>query len=448
MYDTDLGWDFRQESFFQYLFGVKEPDVRGLIRVSDGHAVLLIPELPSEYAVWLGPIKPPAWFQRAYEVDEVAFTKEITKIISNLGGTSLLILRGENRDSGHAVMSADLTGVEVPVDEMASVAFYDEICEARSIKSAHELAIMQFTNDVTSEAHIEVMRSSRGSTREHLAKAKFIYAASSRGCLRTAYPCICPSGSRNAVLHYGHANEPNSEVAKDGELTLRDMGAEYHCYAADVTCTYPISGKFSQQQREVYEAVWAAVLAVETSVCPGVCYKDMHRLAAKTMLSEMMKVGLFVGELNDLLESKIMEYFFPHGLGHQLGLDTHDVGGYAPGIYRSDDPIIKENLRLGRELAEGMVLTVEPGFYFNDFMLTKLLATPELLKLINREKLEELRPVGGVRIEDNIVITVDGCQLLTNVPRTVSEIEAVMAGQHWVVSAATRRKYTSVQKVQ
>jgi len=222
------------------------------------------------------------------------------------------------------------------------------------------------------------------------------------------------------------------------------MGAEYHCYTADVTCSFPVSGHFSEPQRLVYEAVWEATLAVERKLRPGVCYKDMHRLAQRVLLERMTTAKLFVGSVDDMMAAGLMFHFMPHGLGHQLGLDVHDVGGYAPGTFKKDDPKMQENLRLGRVLKENMVLTVEPGFYFIDYLIEEALADPVKSKFINQEKLHEFWPaVGGIRIEDDVVVTATGCRVLTCVPRTVAEIEAVMAGANWQVSAACCRSYTA-----
>lgn len=444
VYDTDTVWDFKQESNFQYMLGVKEPDCKAVIRISDGHTVLLIPKLDRDYAAWMGPVKPPAWFQRAYEVDEVRYLEELPEVLSSvLSATSLLVLEGTNRDSGESPKPPQLEGLEaVPLaGSEANRALWEELAEARVVKSAYELRILQFANDVTSQAHIETMRGVAGGVREYMAEATFKYNAAIRGCPRVGYHCICPTGKRNAILHYGHAGEPNPEVADPGSLTLRDMGAEYHCYTADVTCTYPVSGTFTADQKAVYEAVWEATLAVEHAIRPGVCYKDMHRLAQRTMLSEMSKAGLFLGDVEDMMKVNLMHMFMFHGLGHCLGLDVHDVGGYAPGVSRQDDPSIQENLRCGRELQEGMVITVEPGFYFADFLMEEALADPAKAKFIDRQRLEQLRPVGGVRIEDDVVVTATGCRVLTNVPRTVAEIEATMAGLPWKLSSATQREY-------
>lgn len=305
---------------------------------------------------------------------------------------------------------------------------------------------MQWVNDVSSQAHVETMRAVKSGQREHLSEATFKFQAALRGCFRVGYNCICGSGRRNAILHYGHPAEPNSELVAPESLRLHDMGAEYHGYSADVTCTFPVSGRFTEHQRVVYEAVWEAVLAVERRIRPGVSYKAMHRLAQRTLLERMSAAGLFKGSVDDMMKVGLMFHFMPHGLGHQLGLDVHDVGGYAPGEFRKDDASVKENLRLGRELKEGMVITVEPGFYFIDYLIEEALADSSKACFINEELLHELwREVGGIRIEDDVVITSQGCRVLTLVPRTVEEIEAVMAGGQWQVSQACCRSYVADQ---
>jgi len=358
-----------------------------------------------------------------------------------------LYLQGDaNRDSGLKLPEPVFEGSDsCTVNQSGSKALWDEMNECRLIKSEDEVQVLQYVNDVSSRAHIEVMKGVRAGQREHLAEATFRYQSAMRGCFRTGYDCICGSGRRNAILHYGHPAEPNSEQVVEGAMRLHDMGAEYHGYCADVTCSFPVSGRFDSAQRAVYSAVWAATLAVERRIKPGVSYKDMHRLAQRTMLEKMREAGLFVGDVDAMMAAGLMSFFMPHGLGHNLGLDVHDVGGYAPGVFRKDDPAIKENLRLGRELKEGMVITVEPGFYFIEYLIEKLMEDAKLSAFVNKDRLAELwGPVGGIRIEDDVVITADGCRVLTCVPREIPEVEAVMAGQEWMVSASCCRKYTAI----
>jgi len=444
VYDTDTVWDFKQESNFQWLFGVREPGCFGALDVATGDAALFVPRLEEKYEAWMGPRRSLEWFRETYEVERVFFVDELAPALAGqLGAERLLVYHGVNRDSGLRLRPPRFEGSEA-FEVVRDERLWHALAECRVVKDSDELEVMQFVNDVSSDAHVAVMRGVRPGTPEYVAEASFRHYAFLRGCARVGYSCICPSGSRCAVLHYGHAAFPNAEEVRAGEMRLHDMGAEYHCYTADVTCTFPVDGRFTEAQRIVYEAVWEATLTVENSMRPGVSYRDMHLLAERTLLTRMVAAGLLVGSVDEMVELHLASTFMPHGLGHSLGLDVHDVGGYAPGDRRQADPRVDhvgQNLRLGRELLEGMVVTVEPGFYFVDYLLARALADPARARFIVPGRLEELRPVGGVRIEDDVLVTRTGCRVLTRVPRTVAEIEAVMAGGPWEAREQPWREY-------
>lgn len=240
-----------------------------------------------------------------------------------------------------------------------------------------------------------------------------------------SYTCICASGNNASVLHYGHAGAPNDKRINTEDLCLFDMGGEYYCYGSDITCSYPANGKFNPKQKFIYETVLKSNRAVLAAMRPGVSYMDMHILSDKIMLEEFLKAGLVTGDVNEMLEHRISAIFQPHGLGHFLGIDTHDVGGYLEGTARSTKPGLK-SLRLHRQLEAGMVLTVEPGVYFIDYLLDEAFQDSVKSKFLVKEEIEKFRGMGGVRIEDNILITETGSELFTDVPRTVEEIETFM----------------------
>lgn len=158
-------------------------------------------------------------------------------------------------------------------------------------------------------------------------------------------------------MHYGHAGAPNSREIRDGEMVLFDMGGEYHFYASDITRSFPVNGKFTAKQKVVYESVLAAQTAVMKAMRPGVLWPDMHRLANRVICEELKKHGLLKGDVDEMQKCHIGALFMPHGLGHLMGLDTHDCGGYPYGIERIDEPGLKK-LRTARKLEEGMVITV------------------------------------------------------------------------------------------
>lgn len=239
-----------------------------------------------------------------------------------------------------------------------------------------------------------------------------------------AYTCICASGINAKVLHYGHAAAPNEKKMQDGELVLFDMGSEYHCYCADITCSFPVNGKFTEDQKTIYNLVLDAVNAVKGSMKEGVSWIDMHRLAEKVICAGLREAGVLKGTDEDFAKHHLGAMFMPHGLGHFLGLDTHDVGGYL-GIERPTEPGIKK-LRCGHVLKRNMVLTIEPGCYFIPVLLEKALQNDKIKHLFNEQRCRQFFGFGGVRIEDDVIVTENGMECMTRVPRTVDEIEKHM----------------------
>jgi Xaa-Pro dipeptidase len=235
-------------------------------------------------------------------------------------------------------------------------------------------------------------------------------------------------------LHYGHQGAPDGRL-QDGDTFLHDSGAEYHGYASDVTCTFPVNGRFTPEQRAIYDVVLAANRAVQVAMKPGVAWPDMHRLAVRTLASGLREIGLLKGSVDELVAKHVAGVFMPHGLGHLMGLDVHDPGGYPEGAKRSSDPDLR-GLRCGRAIDAGVVITVEPGCYFIDAMLGPALANPEVAAHIDATTLARFRSVGGVRIEDDVLVTRSGSENLTQVPREVHEIESVMAGASWTPKGA------------
>jgi Xaa-Pro dipeptidase len=248
------------------------------------------------------------------------------------------------------------------------------------------------------------------------------------GCRNCSYTSICGAGPNGAVLHYGHAGAPNDGVIRDGQMMLLDMGAEYHCYTSDITCSFPANGVFTPDQTIVFNAVQQAQFAVMDALKPGVNYIDMHELSYRVILTHLAAGGILKGDVEEMMKANMGAVFMPHGLGHFLGLDTHDVGGKPEGYtVQSADGF--KSLRCCRTMEAGMVLTVEPGCYFNDYTLTAALADPVQSAFIDTAVLSRFRGFGGVRLEDCIIITPTGCENMTQCPRTVEDIEAVMAGQ-------------------
>ncbi|KAG5900256.1 hypothetical protein JTB14_018235 [Gonioctena quinquepunctata] len=433
-YDTDTAYVFRQESYFTWCFGVTEAGCYGAIDVSTGESYLFFPRFPAEYAIWMGPLFTLDEFKNKYAVNHVHFIDETSDVLQKINRATLLTLTGPNTDSGLTAKEAYFDGIEkFKVDNKT---LFPVIANLRVTKTKYEIEVMKYVIEVSSAAHRHVMRFAKSGVYEYQCESEFLnYCYKNGGCRHVSYTCICGSGPNGAILHYGHAGCPNNYPLKDGIICLFDMGANYFGYAADITVTFPVNGKFSADQKMIYEAVLKADLAVIKAGKPGVSWTDMHLLANRTLLEELKKGGLLKGSVDDMMEADLAAIFQPHGLGHLLGLDVHDVGGYLEGHpERSSRPGVK-SLRTARILEENMFLTVEPGCYFIDPLLDQALANPKQSQFLVPKVLERFRGFGGVRIEDDVMVTKDGIVNLTKVPRTVQEIE------DWIAHKNDESKY-------
>ncbi|KAE8705881.1 protein arginine N-methyltransferase 1.1-like [Hibiscus syriacus] len=355
-YCTDHLELFRQECYFAYL-------------------------LPADYAVWMGEIKPVSYFQERYMVSMVNYTDEIAQVLvdqyKGSGKPLLFLLHGVNTDSNNFSKPAEFEGIEKFETDLTTL--HPILTECRVCKSDLELALIQFANDISSEAHVEVMRKTKAGMKEYQLKSMFLYHTYMYGgCRHCSYTCICATGENSSVLHYGHAAAPNDRILEDGDMALLDMGAEYSFYGSDITCSFP----------------------------PGINWVDMHKLAEKIILESLKKGNILVGNIDDMMVERVGAIFMPHGLGHLLGIDTHDPGGYPKGVERPKEPGLK-SLRTARQLQEGMVITVEPGCYFIDALLAPAMENACTSKFFNHETIDKFKNF-GVRIESDVLVTANG----------------------------------------
>lgn len=306
---------------------------------------------------------------------------------------------------------------------------FEAITECRVFKTAKEMEIYRYAGRVGAQAHLDNMAALQPEMYESQIESTFMHSCYFKGaCRQFSFIPICASGRNSSILHYGHAGAPNDRLMHDGDWLLMDMGTEYKCYACDITTVCPVNGKFSPEQRFIYETVLDMNRQCQKMMKPGVNWRDVHTLANRVMCEHFKEQGLFVGEVEDMLKANIAGYFMPHGLGHFMGIDVHDVGGYTEGMVR-DTIMGYKSLRTKRDLAEGMLITVEPGVYFVDCCIEKIKADPELNKFVNWEVVEKYYPIGGCRIECDCYITKDGCEDITPAPRTCEDIEAAYSGK-------------------
>ncbi len=298
----------------------------------------------------------------------------------------------------------------------------EALTHCRVFKTDKELDQIREAARINNVAHREVIKALKPGIYEYELKAVFDYYQIKNGLQQAAYTGIFGSGPNSAIMHY----VDNKRKIKDGELCLIDAGFEYQGYASDFTRTYPVSGSFAPIQSAVYESVLEAQKQVIEMIEPGVEMETIHVHAARTMMQGLKEADIVRGSVDDLIENDIFALFFPHGLGHFLGLDTHDVGGYPKGVDKIDRPGLKY-LRTRRSLQPGMVVTVEPGLYFIPALLKPALDDEKTIPFLNKEKIASHLDFGGIRIEDNIIVTKEGCENLADVPKEREDIERIMA---------------------
>jgi len=297
----------------------------------------------------------------------------------------------------------------------------------RSIKTAEEILQMTEAVNITRQMHITAMKSTSVGKMEYEVVGKILETMHAHNA-ELSYPVIFSVNGQTLHNHY-HGNKMQA-----GQLAINDSGCETEMgYAGDITRTIPVSGKFTQKQKDIYETVLEMEISSIENLKPNLKYRDVHLHANKILLTNLKSLGLVTGNVEDMLTQGVGGLFMPHGLGHMIGLDVHDMEalgenhvGYRDGLERSTQLGLK-SLRLAKELEAGHVLTVEPGCYFIPELITKYKAEGKFKEFVNYSKLEDYLDFGGVRIEDNVLITESGYEILGEaIPKTIDEVEEIM----------------------
>lgn len=399
----DTEYPFRQDSDFFYLTGFQEPDAVAVLLPGRQHGefVLFCHEHDPQHAIWNGPRAGTEGACRDFGADDAFPIGDIDDILPGLieGRGHVYYSMGRSADFDARVMawinrlrSKEAAGAEPPGD------FTDLdhlLHELRLYKSAGELKQLRQAAAITVAGHCRAMCSCRPGLYEYQLEAELTHEFATHGAREVAYPSIVAGGANACTLHY----TGNHCRLRRGDLVLIDAGCEYRGYAADVTRTFPVAGRFSRRQRAIYDLVLEAQQAAFAAIYPGADWDAPHRASVDIITAGLVELGLLRGKPATLVKRGAYREFYMHRVGHWLGLDVHDVGDYRPGGE-------------WRQLEPGMVLTVEPGLYI----------APD-----NRRVDAPWRGI-GVRIEDNVVVTGDGFELLTaGLPRTADEVEALMA---------------------
>ena len=406
MRNRDADYKYRADSSFFYLTGFAEPEAVAVIETSeDGEEYtysLFCRERNREMEIWNGYRAGVDGAVDDYEADE-AYAIDLLdeEIIAKLLNKDKLFYRIGHRAEFDARVAKWIVeangesrkGTTAPAQLIQLDRIVDEM---RLHKDAEEIQLMQIASDISAEAHTQAMKAVRPGMMEYALEAELNYIFGKNGCV-PSYNSIVGGGENACILHYVE----NNKELKDGDLVLIDAACEYEFYASDITRTFPVNGKFSPEQKALYQVVLDAQIAAIDAVRIGNSYKEPHHVAVRILVQGLLDLGIMHGDIDEIIEKESFRQFYMHGTGHWLGMDVHDVGSYKQdGEWRT--------------YQEGMVVTVEPGLYI----------APD------DETVDAKWRGIGIRIEDDIVATKKGpLNLTSKVVKTVEEIEALMA-QH------------------
>ncbi|CAJ2510283.1 Uu.00g061830.m01.CDS01 [Anthostomella pinea] len=413
--DSDEPVPFRQRRAFMYLTGADLADCSLVYDVETAQSTIFIPPVDPESVVWSGLPPSPDQVLAQYDVDAVLPSTELNPMLVNLGSRS-----PKSTVFAIAERVADaVTFLEFSHKDFTVLG--EAIDECRVIKDDYEIALIRKANQISGAAHRAVLEQVKKAKNEYELEGTFIGACMRQGAKKQAYPSIVASGRAAATLHYVDNDKPLA--GKD--LLLLDAGAEWTCYASDITRTFPISGRFTEKSRSIYEIVLQMQKDCIKMLKGGVSWEEVHLKAHKVAIDGLLSLGILKGDRKEILEARTSTAFLPHGLGHYLGMDTHDAGGHPN--YADSDPMFRY-LRVRKNLPAGSVITVEPGVYFCEFIIKPYLNDPKHSKFIDENVLNGYWDVGGVRIEDNLLITKDGSVNLTDAVKDPDEMERIILG--------------------
>jgi Xaa-Pro aminopeptidase len=403
--NRDVQYPFRQDSDFYYLTGFCEPDALAVFIPGreQGEYILFCREFDETKALWEGAHAGLEGATTHYQADDAFPIDDLDEILSGMLENKNKVFYPMGRDSEldhrlldwiNHIKGQSRSGIVAP-GELVSLEHI--LHEMRLFKSPEEIKLMRRAAEVSAEGHVKAMQACKAGLYEYQIEAGLVHHFMQEGLRAVAYPSIVAGGKNACVLHYTE----NSDKLKNGDLLLIDAGAECDHYAADITRTFPVSGRFSEPQKQLYQLVLDAQTAAMEQVKPGVPWHSAHDASVEVLTKGLVNLGLLQGKVKALIKKEKFKQFYMHRIGHWLGMDVHDVGDYK----------IDQKWRL---LEPGMVLTVEPGLYI-----------PVDCKTVD----EKWRGI-GIRIEDDLLVTEQGHEILTNgVPRTIPEIEALMQGK-------------------
>ena len=400
--NRDVHYPFRQDSDFFYLTGLSEPEAMAVFIPGreQGEYILFCREFDATKALWEGAHAGLEGATGHFQADDAFPIDDLDEILSGMleNKHKVFYPMGRDPDLDHRLLewinhirSQSRSGLVAPGE---LVSLEPILHEMRLFKSAEEIKLMRRAAEISAQGHVKAMQACRAGLYEYQIEAELVHYFMQQGLRSVAYPSIVAGGKNACVLHYTE----NSDKLKNGDLLLIDAGAECDHYAADITRTFPVSGRFSEPQKQLYQLVLDAQGAAIEQIKPGIPWHNAHDASVEVLTKGMVALGLLEGKVKTLIKKEKFKQFYMHRIGHWLGMDVHDVGDYK----------VEQKWRL---LEPGMVLTVEPGLY-----------VPVDCKSVD----EKWRGI-GIRIEDDLLVTEQGHEILTaGVPKTIVDIEALM----------------------
>ncbi|MDE7102962.1 MAG: aminopeptidase P family protein [Bacteroidales bacterium] len=418
-------YPFRQDSNFLYFFGLQEPGMVGVIDVDADQDWLYADDLTMDDIIWMGHLPSVSEQAARVGVQHTAPIKDLAELLHK-AVLSHQRIHFVNPYRMHVAIKLS-KWLSMPLGELAknqSVELIKAIVKQRSIKTREEVEEIEQAMIVAHQMHTVAMRLCKPGNYEYqVVGAMEGIVASHHGGM--SFPPIVSMNGQ--TLHNHH----HDQLLKEGRLMVADAGAEVHSnYCSDVTRTTPVGGVYSTRQKEIYEIVLKANMDTIDTLKPGLPYRDYHLNACKIIASGLKELGLMKGDVDEAVMQGAHALFMPHGLGHMMGLDVHDMENMGENLFGYDDEIKRSEqfglayLRLGRKLEPGFVLTVEPGIYFIPALIDLWKSEGKFTNFINYDKLESYKDFGGIRIEDDVLITEKGGSLLgPKIPKTVQEVE-------------------------
>ena len=422
----DNWYHFKQDSTFLYYFGMNQASLAAIIDVEEGTSTIYGNELTVDDIVWTGPL--PSIAEQAANVG-VSQTAPAAALVDALKeaqakGRTIHFLP-PYRDEHTLKLHSWLNISTAQVAEKASLALIKSIIAQREIKTEEELVELDKAVDLTADMHLAAMQNARAGMMEYEVSG-LVNSTAMMGGGEISFPIIFTQNGQTLHNHY-HGNR----IEKD-RLLLCDCGAQIPSgYAGDMTRTFPVNGSFSPRQAELYEVLHASFEASLAALKPGVPYKEVHLLAARIIFDGLKQAGLTKGDTDEAVAQGVHALFFPHGLGHQMGMDVHDMENLGE-VYVGYDGEAKstqfglKSLRLGKALNPGIVLTVEPGIYLIPELIDMWRSENKFTDFLNYDKLDTYKNFGGMRVEEDWVITETGARRLgKKVATSLKDIEAV-----------------------